>query len=301
VGWYDRMSSWVDGRLAEHGRRRIGPVEQRRHWSISAVLRSDTDRGPVWAKAVFPVFGHEPVVTAFIDAAAPGTVAPVMAVDAEEGWLLLDDIGSVVVSERPEGDDDAIRRLVALQRSFIGRTAALAAAGFPARPFSDLPDQLTDVLGDGDLRAWLDVAPDRAAAIVSWVAAGVDEAAAVGLPDTIVHGDFHPENVVLRDGRAIVFDWSDAAVANPLVDAMTWSTWLADDPPRGERAWEVFLDAWSVVVPAERVRAARPTLTGLTAAYHTVLGAIPFCTERSTPAGRSLSAVRGSCIARRHS
>jgi len=51
---------------------------------------------------------------------------------------------------------------------------------------------------------------------------------------------------------------------------MTWSTWLDDDPARGERAWDVFLDAWSDVVPAERLRAARPTLVGLTAAYHTV-------------------------------
>ena len=109
-----------------------------------------------------------------------------------------------------------------------------------------------------------------AAAIVAWIDAAVGEVAGVGLPDTLVHGDFHPENVVVHDGRAVLFDWSDAAVAHPLVDAMTWSTWFDDDAARGERAWDVFLDAWSDVVPVERLRAARPTLVGLTAAYHAV-------------------------------
>ena len=269
-GWYQRIADWVSGRLEELGRPPTGAIEQRRHWSISALLRTETATGRVWAKAVFPGFAHEPGVTAFLHEAAPGAVAPVLAVDDDEGWLLLDDIGAAVVAERPEADEDAIRRLVALQRTFLGRTDELAAAGFVPRPFSALPAQLTASLGDASLRRWLDLEPARVAAVVAWIEAAVGEVTDLGLEDTLVHGDFHPENVVVHDGRAVLFDWSDAAVAHPLVDAMTWSTWLDDDPARGERAWDVFLDAWSDVVPAERLRAARPTLVGLTAAYHTV-------------------------------
>jgi hypothetical protein len=194
----------------------------------------------------------------------------VLAVDDDEGWLLLDDIGSAAVAERPDADEAAIRRLVALQRTFLGRIDELAAAGFVRRPFSALPAQLNASLGDPSLRRWFDLAPERVTAVVAWVEAAVGEVADLGLEDTLVHGDFHPENVAVHDGRAVLFDWSDAAVAHPLVDAMTWSTWLDDDPARGERAWDVFLDAWSGVVAAERLRSARPTLVGLTAAYHTV-------------------------------
>ena len=38
------------------------------------------------------------------------------------------------------------------------------------------------------------------------------------LPDTLVHGDFHPGNAFFDGDRAVIFDWSDACVAHPLFD-----------------------------------------------------------------------------------
>lgn len=62
----------------------------------------------------------------------------------------------------------------------------------------------------------------------------VDEALALGAPDrrqpsvlphTLIHGDFHPGNVV---GGTII-DWSDAAIANPLFDVNYYALMAGDD------------------------------------------------------------------------
>lgn len=39
-----------------------------------------------------------------------------------------------------------------------------------------------------------------------------------GLPDTLVHGDFHPGNVRGMPGRYWILDWSDCGIGNPMLD-----------------------------------------------------------------------------------
>ncbi len=269
-GWHRRARDWISQRLVEAGRPPTGPIEQVKHWELSAVMCVDTARGRAWFKAVFPLFDHEPVVTALLDREMPGTVAAVIAIDHIEGWLLLDDVGSEFVADHPEADAATIRRLVECQRSFIGRTDDLLAIGCPVRPFRRLAHDLAVALADPALRAWVDVADQRVDVLVAWVDGIAAEIDRLGFPDTLVHGDFHPQDAVVTSDGPVIFDWSDAAIANPLVDAMTWSGWLNRDAERGERAWRAFLDAWADVCPIERVEPRRPQLAGLAAGYHTV-------------------------------
>ncbi len=269
-GWHARADAWIRARLDELGRAPTGPPVQFRHWGISALMHIDTDAGRVWFKAVFPAFGHEPAVTALLHERFPGAVAPVLAADAEEGWLLLADVGASFVVDDPSADEAAVRRLVGLQRHFVGHTDELGRVGCPARRFDTLAVALSGVLADPDALAWIEVTAQRAAALVSWVGLAAAEVAAAGFPDTLVHGDFHAANVAVVDGAPVIFDWSDAAVGHPIVDALTWASWFDDDPDRSERAWRSFADAWADVCPPEQMDALRPRFAGLAAAYHTV-------------------------------
>ena len=44
------------------------------------------------------------------------------------------------------------------------------------------------------------------------------EVAACGVPDTLVHGDYHPGNVRGTPGRLVMLDWGDTGVGQPLLD-----------------------------------------------------------------------------------
>jgi hypothetical protein len=271
TGWHARATGWMFTTLDELGRPPTGPIEQIRHWGISALMRAPTERGPVWFKAVFPPLAAEPAVTALLSREAPEVVATVLAHDDAQGWLLLEDVGPVMVADHAEGDAPSIAALVALQRRLVGSLDAVAATGVPRRSFGALPEAVDRALRDPDTAGWVRLAPERIAALVDAVRDATATIDALGLPDTLVHGDFHPSNVALRDGHPVIFDWSDAAIAHPIVDAMTWVSWLQDDDPeRAERAWHTFLEAWSDVCPPASSEAARPALRIAAAAYHVV-------------------------------
>ena len=53
-----------------------------------------------------------------------------------------------------------------------------------------------------------------------------------GLPDTIVHGDFHPGNWRSDGGPPVVVDWADAHLGNPVLDGLRTRDFL----PAGSRA-----------------------------------------------------------------
>jgi hypothetical protein len=52
------------------------------------------------------------------------------------------------------------------------------------------------------------------------------------LPATLVHGDLNPGNAFITGGRAVIFDWSDACVADPMIDVHTLLFWIDDDDVR---------------------------------------------------------------------
>jgi aminoglycoside phosphotransferase (APT) family kinase protein len=171
--------------------------------------------------------------------------------------------------------------MAAVQRHFAGRDDELVAAGVPDRRLPTLPGRLAEALAEPEVRRWLDVDDRRAGALVAWVTAAVAEVAALGLPDVLVHGDFHPGNVVRTAGGPVVFDWSDAAVGHPFVDVATWTSWLRDDAAATDRVWQGLAEAWADVCPVAAVTAQRPTLAGVVAAHHVVsYAAVVAGTER---------------------
>jgi len=266
-GWHARAAGWLTDRLTELGRPPTGPIDQVRHWGISAVLRVPTESGSVWMKAVFPPFHHEPAVTRVLADAFPALVPSVVATEDGEGWLALEDLGSAVVRNEDEGPGrvEAPRALVAIQRAMAGRTAELEALGAPRRPLRALPDELRALLDEEPRLTGVAVDGATGDRAVERVQSAVDSLVALALPETLVHGDFHAGNVALVAGRPVTFDWSDAAIGNPLMDVITWVD--EDDPARREGQWAAFVDAWSDVVPPARLRAGLPDVLAAGAAY----------------------------------
>ena len=82
---------------------------------------------------------------------------------------------------------------------------------------------------------------------------------ACGLPDTVVHGDFHPVNWRYDGGPAVVLDWADAHLGNPVLDGLRAIDFL---PPGLRSAAADAWTGWTAAVPrsrpAEALRIAGP-------------------------------------------
>ena len=68
-----------------------------------------------------------------------------------------------------------------------------------------------------------------------------------GLPDTIVHGDFHPGNWRSDGGPPVIVDFADAQFGNPVLDGLRACDFLPEGKrPTAARAW---IDAWATCIP----------------------------------------------------
>jgi hypothetical protein len=80
-GWRAQAEAWAGCELRPH-----------RLWSLSAVLSGERDGRRVWLKAVFPLFHHEPAVTAALAREHSRALPEVLEIDEERGWLLMGEL-----------------------------------------------------------------------------------------------------------------------------------------------------------------------------------------------------------------
>lgn len=250
---------WADAALAGLGLARTGPAVQVRTWNLSSLWRLPVTGQMAWLKVVPPFFAHEGAVIARLAG------HPVPRLLAHDGARIL--LAEIPGTDRYDAEADEqramITRLVDLQRSTIGQVEGLHALGVHDWRAKALTDAITDVVErtardlEADeratLRGFVDDLPRRFA-----------EIAACGLPDTLLHGDFHPGNT-RSDGRTItLLDWGDSAVGHPLLDQPAFLERVRTTDLAGIR--EHWHGAWQRAVPGARPEAAATLLAPIAAA-----------------------------------
>ncbi|MFC3572183.1 aminoglycoside phosphotransferase family protein [Streptomyces yaanensis] len=232
------LLDWAGRTLESAGQPVTGRVEQRRTWNLSGLFRLPTARGSVWLKATPRFAADEAAAISAFRRVDPGLVP-----------ALLGQGDRRILMEHVPGEDcwGASAETVA---AAMGRLVAAQAALAPDRP-AVLRDWRTPVLGarvdallDGPVAAEL---TGEEMAAVRDLAGRWPQLTACGLPDTVVHGDFHPGNWRSDGGRPVVVDFADAYWGNPVVDGLRAHDFLPE-PVRGTaaRAWA---DAWARHAP----------------------------------------------------
>jgi hypothetical protein len=260
-----RVLHWAAERLDELGIAATGPAAQVRSWNLSSLWALPTDRGTVWLKQVPPFFAHE------------GAVIERMSAHAVPR-LLARGTGIVLLAEIP-GDDlfDATEAQRAAMIDLLIGIQLEATRGGPDDPGGwggiagllglGLPDWRLPALAASGARA-LEASADQLEplqrAAVEHLLAGLDDRhrglEACGLPDTLVHGDFHSGNVRGRGLDLTLLDWGDSGVGHPLLDEAAFTTRLSTRDADAARAH--WVRAWSAAVPgsdaAEAMRLLAP-------------------------------------------
>jgi Ser/Thr protein kinase RdoA (MazF antagonist) len=91
-----------------------------------------------------------------------------------------------------------------------------------------------------------------------------------GLPDTLVHGDFHPGNWRSDGTGQMIVDWADCYVGHPAADIQRLIDWLPEE--QGSVAAQTWVDVWRAHRPtSEPERALEPM-----AVLARVIGAIVY-------------------------
>jgi Phosphotransferase enzyme family len=273
-GWFAGAEAWLRAAMEAAGRPLTGPVRQVRVWELSCVLRAPTGAGDVWFKAnpASPLFVDEGAVMGTLSGLFPNRVPAPLAVDAERGWLVLDDFGEEVGWGAPvEVAEEVARAHARMQVEAAAHVDRLLAAGCHDRRLERLAAEaeawLPALAATGrlpciDAATWLS-ADEQAAlrAAVPRLLAHCDELAGYAIPPSIVHGDLHLGNVARGPDGYLLFDWTDACVAHPFLDLPTIrrGTAFAEDEGETElrgRLRAAYIPEWgSFESPARLARA----------------------------------------------
>ncbi len=240
------LLAWADDRLARAGLDRTGPAQQMRTWNLSVLWRIPTNGGRVWLKAVPDFFAHEGAVIDWIGV----PVAPRL-IDFESGRALLAGIEGPTNHEvrDPVALSPMVELLTGLQHRALDRLPELIALGVPDRRLPTAVDRVaavTEQWGSG-----LEPAERRTLdAVLAGLPARVAAIADCGVPDTLVHGDFHAGNVVGRPDDYVILDWGDSFIGHPLLDELAFVERLPPAVQAAARGW--FVDAWRRIVPGSQ-------------------------------------------------
>ena len=257
--------AWAEGVLRSRRIERVGPAVQVRSWNLSSIWRLPlAGAGPAWLKVVPPFFGHEGDMLRRLQA---GPVPRLLGHDGQR--ILMADIGG-------EDQYDAplpvllrmVSALVELQADWVGREEELFAMRLPDWRGPALTTAIADVVERrrADLDTGVQAGLDR---LVAGLPERFEAVRACGLPDTLVHGDFHPGNVRGTAFRLTLLDWGDTGVGQPLLDLPAFLA--AIDAAAVEPVREHWLAAWRSAVPGSAPDEAARLLAPVAAARQAVI------------------------------
>jgi hypothetical protein len=226
--------AWADDVLAARGTPRTAPAQQMRSWNLSSLWRLPTTSGMAWLKVVPPFFAHEGRMLATLD---PAVLPPLLAHD-----------GPRVLLKEVNGRDQygaplpllvrMVDLLVRLQVEWVSHTEELLSLGVA----DWRPEALGAMVSDAVSRC----APDldlsiarRVESLVATLPERFTDIASCGVPETLVHGDFHPGNVIGDEERLVLLDWGDSGVGHPMLDQSAFIEGLGD----ADRA--MVIDRWA--------------------------------------------------------
>ncbi|HYF61183.1 MAG TPA: phosphotransferase [Herpetosiphonaceae bacterium] len=263
-GWYAAASAWIADELGRLGLEPAGWPEQVKSWSLSCILRAPTAGGPVYFKVTNPsgLMANEAVVTAGLAELFPDVLPRLLATRPDQGWMLLADFGQEIGWE---GASDiraaALREFARLQQRSARHLDELLEIGVIDRRLPVLAAQLDGLLADELAMGYVDEQPRRelraAAPALKELCARLERYA---VPMTLVHGDIHMANVAPQADGFIFFDWTDACLSHPFMDAI--DILHEEDAAVAARLRDSYLAMWAEYEPAERLeemwRIARP-------------------------------------------
>lgn len=259
-GWRDEVVSWVDRQLSTRALGTVRAIEQVRVWETSQVLRLDTGQTRLYFKARPEGGGAEAPLTRHLAASQPRLMPEVIAVEPDRRWLLMceaqgDDLMDVGDLSRWEAAAAGIARL---QMDWIGRTGELTALGCPRASLADLEARIGPLLRDVKAlqpMGLADALGDAQVAELQHRRAEFEtmcrDLGALGVPDSIEHGDLWASNVISGESRLAFLDWEDATIGHPFISpsllllSLDYATALPRTPGTRERLRDAYLTPWA--------------------------------------------------------
>lgn len=273
--WQKAAHAWIRAQAARNALRLTGEIEQPHAYAWSTVMRAPSESGTLFFKATAAETVYESALTERLAGWFPDCLPDLIEVDKARGWMLMQDGGEqlrafVRPTQNIQPWEPVIKRYAELQLGLVEHIPEILSLGVPDRRLAALPDLFSQLLDDQAMlmidqeKGLTSAELDQVRARTGRFAQLCTELAAVGIPESLNHGDFHDGNVLIKDGRITFFDWGDASVTHPFISLRTLfvsieiALKLDDYAFTSEMAalLELYLERWQPFASKETLRAA---------------------------------------------
>jgi len=228
--WLNEAIAWIAVETKRAGFNIVAPVEQPSVGPWSTVLLVRTEQCTLFFKATTDA--HQAALTQTLASWYGDRMPELVAVDVKRGWLLMRNAGQPLrATIRPAKDiapwTSVIPLYSELQLDAAQHVDELLTLGVPDRRLARLPGLFAQLLEDDDCfqvdqQSGLTAEEFQRLSEVTPRFVGIcADLAALGIPESVDHGDFHDGNVLVHDGRVTFLDWGDARVTHPFVSLRT--------------------------------------------------------------------------------
>lgn len=270
--WVTEATAWAEAELMSRGIAVTGEIDQFHVRWWSTVMRVPTSTGDVYFKAKARVHHFEAALTKALARWRPDCAPTVLAVDTERGWLLLMDAGTRLRDLDADQHLAHWERILPLYTGFqielADRRDELLSLGVRDLRLATVPLAYEKLLDDSEVlllgrpNGLTEHEHARLRALSPALEEMCAEVAAIGIPDSLQHDDFHDGNVFVDEGRYRFLDWGDSCVSHPfhtLVVTLRSIAWGRNLPPGGpelERLRDAYLEAWTRFASLDELRTA---------------------------------------------
>ncbi len=231
--WQKQAHDWIRTQAQRHSIQLTGEIEQPHARAWSTVMSVASNAGMLYFKATAPETIYEIALTERLAAWSPDCLPELIASDSAHGWMLMRDGGEQLrASIRPTKNvlpwEPVIVRYADLQVSLAAHVDELLALGVPDHRLAVLPALYEQILTDeaslmlNQEKGLTSAEFARLQELTPRLRQICADLAALGIPESINHGDFHDGNILLKDGRITFFDWGDTSITHPFVSLRTF-------------------------------------------------------------------------------
>ena len=222
----DRLETidWARDSLKRKGYKLLSEPKIVRSMPWSTVIFFQTSGRSVYLKCMLKDFAYEPAVIDFFNKHNFQNVPSIIAIDKIEGSFLMQDAGEPLRPILQERYDVSMSCLVLetyakLQINCIPLVDSLIQIGIRDCRLACLPDLYRQFILNKDLLL-SDGLTDQDIARLQTLSETFThmcvQLATCGIPETVEHGDFHDNNVLINEDQITIHDCGDAAITHPI-------------------------------------------------------------------------------------
>jgi len=266
IGWIKTAQQWIQESVTDHPVAFSADVFHVNGCAPFALVRFESQKGPnYWLKATGQPNTHELPVTKMLTQRFPNSLPPLVAARQDWNAWVTEDAGSPLrecltmpMIER------AVASLASLEKLSIPYTERLSADGCAVcsiRRLESHVDELVDYLEEAmqlqtSLRAQrLDQQQLRE--LGDSLHRACHQLEELEIPDSLIHGDINPGNILFDGTRCVFIDWAEAFIGNPFLNFEQFLNHLVRQSERA-KGWipqlrELYKQEWLGVLTDSKI------------------------------------------------